>query len=808
MRRIYAFVVFALTLITLAVINIPFIAKNANLGVEFKGGYEIVYEVASKDESRELTTQEKNELTEAASDVIVTRLDIAGVKNPIVEVEDGFNAEKQIRVTIGAVTYSEFKTIKDLIVSDVELSFRDVNDVDLVKQIISEDVSLGDGSDLLGKGGAYVAYANGQPGIVLNIQNTKLFEKITTYLSTRQESSLNKLVVWMNFDEETDSYANEINNAASDSKIIVAIDITSPISISSPFIQGDFSAEYANTVSNKLKAGSIDYKLVPSGYETKINASYGKDAIKNIIVAAVVALALITVALIVVYGIPGIASVITLFAYAAACFASLIILRAEIGPDALSAIAIGAGLALNSSIIIFERIKDELLKGRNLKKAFEEGSKKSLSSVLDSNLVALVVSLVLFFVGTRTVKTFATMLFLCVAFSLFMMVVLLKVFLSFIFKSQLLVKRKNLFGVKLEYIPNVKENEQQKYFGKFGTTNFTKNIKKFAIAPVALVAVGLVTLIVYSLVSTPLNLGSHFAEGSRITITSEVAEYDSVEEIKALFAENTIGLDVDVIEASTRDEETNKTYKVYNINFTSQLSNEKLSAIDTRLKEIADEATFDDFKFVYEISTVSAKVAVKTLQNASISFGIAALFVLAYMFIRYRLSTSLTSVITLVMNIVATVAVFVIFRFEINTEFITAMLAVMVFGVYDLAIVFDRLRENVNEAQVALTRESRLALINKTLQQTFTRSLVSLICVGLFPVALLVLGGQASIFLALTLLVGVVIGSFNSVFFAPMIWLFFENLFAKRARKKKEFKPKKDSDEPEEVTFIGVNDYR
>jgi SecD/SecF fusion protein len=390
-----------------------------------------------------------------------------------------------------------------------------------------------------------------------------------------------------------------------------------------------------------------------------------------------------------------------------------------------------------------------------------------------------------------------------------MMVLLLKVFLSFIFKSQLLVKRKYLFGVKLENIPNVKENEQQKYYGKFGNTNFAKNIKKFALLPIVVILLGLISLGVYSVIATPLNLGSNFAAGSRITITSEVTEYDSIEEIKALFAATPIDLDIQEINAGTSiDEATGKSYKVYNINFEEQLSNEKISAIDTSLKGIADTAEFDALTFDYEISTVSTKVALKTLTNASISLGIAALFVLVYMIVRFRISYAIATVLTLLVNVSAVVAVFVITRLEINSEFITALLAVMAFGVYDVAIVFDRLRENANEAQNGLTNEARMNLINKTLQQTFTRSMISLASIALIPIALLVFGSTASIYLALTLLFGVIIGSMNSVFFAPVIWLFFENLFAKRTRKKKEFKPKKTSDEPEEVTFLGVNDYK
>ncbi len=804
MRRIISFVIFAITIITLAIINVPYIVENANLGVEFEGGYEIVYEVASKEDGKELTTEEKDELTEAAADVIVSRLDIFGVKNPFVEVEEGYNTNKQIRVTVGAVSYDEFKEIKDLIVSDIELSFRDKNDVDLVQEIVSKDPSLGDGSDLLN--GAQVAYSyDGRPGIILNINNTDLFEEMTAYLATRKEAQLNTLVIWMNYDEETDSFNEEMNKP--DSKIIVTIDIDSAITIPNPFIQGSFTIDYAKVISNKLKAGSIDYKLVPSGYETKINAAYGSDAINKTIIASAAALVLITLILVVVYGIPGLASSILMIGYAGACFATLTFLKVELGPDAFSAIVIGAGLALNTSIILFERIKDELLKGRNLAKSFEEGSKKTISSVVDSNLAALVVSLVLFFIGTRTVKTFATMLFLCVVFSAFLMVFLLRLILSFLFKSHLLSTRKNLFGVKLDYIPDVKANEPQKYFGKFANTNFKKLIKNSYFVTLGVIVLGAVGLLIFGLISQPLNLGSHFAPGSRITITSNLETYDDVDEIKKLFNENGIeNFDINVGSSYVEEE---KTYlDVFTLRFNEkQITSEQIDAIDTVLNDIQEGIEDETLVFKYEISNVSSKVPVRILTNASIVLGLAALAALIYTFVRFGIPAALANVVNIVITVASVLSVFIITRLEINTEFVTAILGVMTFAIFDFMFVYDRLRENVLEANPNLDNEARVGLINKTIQQTFTRTLISLAGVSLIPLSLVILGSTSTIYLALTLLLGVIFASFYSSFVSTRVWLFFENKLNK-PRKAKKFKPKKTSDEPEEVTFIGVNDYR
>ena len=131
----------------------------------------------------------------------------------------------------------------------------------------------------------------------------------------------------------------------------------------------------------------------------------------------------------------------------------------------------------------------------------------------------------------------------------------------------------------------------------------------------------------------------------------------------------------------------------------------------------------------------------------------------------------------------------------------------MTFAIFDFMFVYDRLRENVLEANPNLDNEARVGLINKTIQQTFTRTLVSLAGVSLIPLSLVILGSTSTIYLALTLLLGVIFASFYSSFVSTRVWLFFENKLNK-PRKAKKFKPKKTSDEPEEVTFIGVNDYR
>lgn len=803
MRRIISFVIFAITIITLAIINVPYIVENATLGVEFEGGYEIVYEVASKEDGKDLSVEEKDELTEAAADVIVTRLDIFGVKNPIVEVEDGYNTNKQIRVTVGAVSYDQFKEIKDLIVSDVELSFRDKNDVDLIQEVINRNPSLGDGSDLLN--GAQVAYSyDGSPGIVLNIQNTEFFTEMTTYLASRTESQLNTLVIWMNYDEETDSY--DVESAKPNGKIIVTIDISNPITIPNPFIQGSFDLDYARVVSNKLKSGTMDFKLVPSGYETKINAAYGSDAINKTMIASIAALVLITVILIAVYGLPGIASSVMLIGYAGLSFATLAFLGVELGPDAFSAIIIGAGLALNTSIVLFERIKDELLKGRNLSKSYEEGSKKSISSVVDSNLAALVTALVLFFIGTRTVKTFATMLFVCVAFSLLLMVILLRVFLSYLFKSKLLAKQKQLFGIKLEYIPNVKENEQQKYFGRFAKTDFRKYLKKSYMVGLAVVILGALGLAVYSIMGTPLNLGSHFAPGSRITITTNNTSYNEVDEIKKLFTDNDISVG-EVSVGSSFDDDKNTTLDVFTLRFNeSDITSEQIATIDTVLNDIKANSEENTIIFNYEISNVSSKVPVRILTNASIVLGFAALAVLVYTFIRFGIPSAIANIANIALTIASVLAVFIVARLEINTEFITALLGVTIFAIFEFMFVYDRLRENVLES-TALDNDSRVDLINKTMQQTFSRTLISLVSLSLIPIALLIVGSSATIYLAIAMLLGIIFGTFYSSFVSTRVWLFFENMINK-PRKAKKFKPKKASNEPEEVTFIGVNDYR
>ncbi|MPM84302.1 Protein translocase subunit SecF [bioreactor metagenome] len=156
------------------------------------------------------------------------------------------------------------------------------------------------------------------------------------------------------------------------------------------------------------------------------------------------------------------------------------------------------------------------------------------------------------------------------------------------------------------------------------------------------------------------------------------------------------------------------------------------------------------------------------------------------------------------------VAAFSLFRIEINIEFVSAVLAIIGYSINDTIVTFDRLRENISESNIPqLSNEDRVDLVNKSLQQTVGRSILTTISTLLTVISLLIFGSSASFNFNLAMLFGLTAGTYSSIFIAPVLWLWFEKIKDKLMISRKEKRKNKTvvkSNEPEEYTFYGIND--
>ena len=811
MRRLLSFLSMAITIIAVIFLAVPTMVDTPNLGVEFNGGYEIVYEITDSD------GQHDEKTTLEAAEAITKRIAIAGVENPNVEIE-GENNEF-VRVSLPVENTTELAQVQVLIESDGKITFTDSQgNIKMTGEEVLQETN-----------GAVLSFQNGEPVVVLNISDTTLFGEVTGELAGQN------MIIWVGYREASDDYVgdydaafnnkgSEADQAAAKEKILVNAQIESAITSSSATISGLFSEEEAASISKVLSLGTLDFNIVRREV-FRTTGDYGTISFDRSALAGLVGIILVMAIMIIVYKIPGLVSCLTLGLYSVLSIIVFNLLGGRFGLDIIVAIIIGVGFAVDSGVILFERIRDELYKGRSVKSSYAEATKKSLSSIIDSSIVLLLMSLVLYFFGEGVVKGFATMLMINVILAIVITFLITRLLMWLVVKSTVLEKHKKLLAIKEDKIPNVVVGEAQTYFGKTANFNFVKKFKGFFISTTAVLILGIAATLVFGLVNNkPLNYGPDFANANTITIQiTDTSRFDlsSLENEDGVVTEENVRI---FLEDVLYPDETPT--KVSVVNYNEKNDDKTISCLDIKItykEDFAGLTSFeDDFRLELNMTSVSLDdyisisntIAVPyhsnaIIKNALLSISIAILVAFVYVFIRFRFTYAFASLFTVLGNIVIFIALMAIFRIEVNTSFVPVLIASVCFLVTNMIIVFDRIREASNETNYGnVDKKLRAEVANKAIQTTFMRSLFVCLIPALLSLVLLVFGTTATLSYALSILVGMVVCFGFTVFVAPAMWLLVENVLKVKHKEKKSkaTKTKKKSNDPEELTVIGIND--
>lgn len=848
MRRLLAF--FAMVFSVLAVIffAIPSI-QNPTLGIEFQGGYEIVYTVSQKDDSPIPNATD-------IADVIAQRIDIAGVKNPQVNTENVPNSDDvYIRVCVTSKNTSELAGILTLIESDTEVVFTDSDG----------NIKMYGNEVLKDEDGAILSYRDGQAIVLLNIKDTSKFASVTSELSGQN------MMAWIGYQGPSDSYIGDAKaykgegtaeqQAAAAKKLIVNATVSSEINSETAEITGSFSANEASQIGKLLSAGSMNFTLNRTDL-LKVDGAYGASAFNQSIIAGLVGLICIMIMMIAIYRIPGIVSSITLAFYTAAILLVFNLIGGEYGPDTIAAIVIGLGMAVDCCIILFERLNDELYKGRSVRSAYEESTKKSLSSILDSNITTIIAAAALYFFGKRSVKGFATMLLVTTVFNVIIMLLVTRLLMFLLIKSGKLDNKKNLFGVNVKKIPDISKGEQQTYFGPFAKFNFMKNTKKIAVGYGIFILIGVICFGLSFAFGAAginygnghgLNFGLDFLDGTTATINiSDVERFlntdeclEGFEQLGTVTRDNNnkiigytvteedvirflgdgdggqLGYPIDPesvsivggINESGYNSETKKYELTIKVEYMSSSEDfYQINNFEDQLENVLNlQAAGSDYADYVTISqqSTSPTMALATVINALLSLLVAFALIIIYIAIRFRYTYALASVCALLLDCLFMLAFFAIFQVEVQTEFVSAVLAIIGYSINDTVVIFDRIREISKETNYGkLDENSRYDIVNKALQNTTTRSLWTTVSTMIPVLALIFIGSESTTAFCLAMLAGLISGIFTSIFFAPSLWLIFEKRHMMKLREKalKDAAKPQTKTGPEELTVVGIND--
>ncbi len=731
------------------------IRNNLNLGLDLQGGFEILYEIAPLNEGQSL------DMT-AVINSIQKRVDVLGVNEPQITVE----GTDRIRVQLAGVADQE--TARSMLGTTANLTFRDVDD-----NLLAD-------SSIIQEGGASLAYQDGQPIVSLKIADSAKFGEITSEVSAKTGGN-NIMIIWLDW-EEGDTYRAELQKSQQglEPKYISAASVNSVIS-GDCIIQGRFTDAEARTLANLINSGSLPVKMTEISSNV-VSAQYGADALHRTAIAGAIGVLAVILFMIYQYRVPGLIAGVMLAAYIWAIFGLYSLMGAVFTLPGIGALVLGVGMTVDANIITYERIRQELYKGRSVRSAAAEGQKLSFTSILDAQLTTLIAGLIMYWFGNGAVKGFATMLVITVLMTLAVNVALSRFLLNLFVNSGVADDKPEWFGVKRSQIPDLAKGEEQFYFG-FKKRDFLGMSKHLIRTSLIIVAAALCLSIFNAVRGNGfMNLGIDFASGTKLTVSSENAI--TVDEVRSemenmgytSFSYQSAG--DSTVYATTKDSLT-----------VDQLTEIKETFIEKYGQEPGD-------------NVVTPVVGRELVRNAVILTLVAWAAMLAYIAFRYEWDYALGCLVALVHDVFIVLSAFAICRFEVNIELISVLLTIIGYSINNSIVVFDRVRSTVANAK-SIKKDSYGEIVNEALNSTFRMSLFSSIST-LLPVIFLILLGSRSIFtFNFAMLVGMIAGTFSSLFIAPSLWWYLRTHYEHKEKQKKQKKAEKE--QLDEYTIKGIN---
>ena len=747
-------VIISSTILVLLMVGIGFLFvplfKNLKFGLDLQGGFEILYKATSIDGSK-MT----NEKITATYKTLSKRIDSLGVSEPEIVIE----GNDKIRVKLAGVKNPE--EARTQLSTVATLSFRDTEDNLLMS------------SDVLKAGGAKIGQDSaGNPAVALSVKDKDKFYEVTNEISKKED---NKIVIWLDYNDLRDSYKKEASVCGTSESNCLSAATVSQGFASDVIIQGNFTQEEVSNLVDLINSGSLPSKLTEISSNT-VGASFGEKTLSTTLTAGIIAIAAIVLILIVVYHFSGFISAVSMMIYTFLVFGVFWVVGGVLTLPGIAALVLGIGMAVDSNVITFARIKEELLKGKSLPTAFKEGAKSSFSAIIDSNITTLIVAIIMFNLGESSIKGFATMLIITVIVTMFTMVFLTRTLLKLFVKTDFFNDKIKLFiNVNKEDIPDVSKNEEVKP-NRFSKINFLKYKKVCMGISLLIILVGCLFLEFKGF-----NLSIDYKTGTDITVVTE----------KKLSKD---GLNADMKELNLKASSITISDDESSIRIDDALDGETVKKVNSYFE--------DKYDAKVNIGVVSNIVQKELVKNAILSVLIALIGIIVYVSIRFKFSYAVGGTLALIHDVLIMFSVFAICRFQVSSMFIAAVLAIIGYSINDTIVSFDRIRENIGNANdKKMTVDKLEEIANRSIQETFTRTIYTTITT-LLPVIILMILGSSGIFtFNIAMLIGLIAGTYSSIFIATVFFLMLEKKnIGKTEKKKRIYK-----DTLEEKKVKGVN---
>jgi SecD/SecF fusion protein len=509
-------------------------------------------------------------------------------------------------------------------------------------------------------------------------------------------------------------------------------------------ITGNFTDEEAKDLALLIRAGALPVP-VEIVEQRSIGPSLGAAAIRASLAAALVGAALTILYMVAYYRILGVVAAVALALYSLFAFAALAGISATLTLPGIAGFVLAIGMAVDANVLVFERIKEEHADGRHVGAAAVNGFKRAWSAIADSNATTLIAAIVLFFFASGSVKGFGITLTLGVAVSMFTALVVTKALVELLVRSSRLRARPNLLGM------DVGARFRRWLVGRSPDVIGRRRMW-FAVSIVVLV------LAVAGLVTRGLNFGLEFRGGRLVEYsTSRAVDLDVV---RSNLAER--GFARALVQESGDGNVLVRT---------GSLTPAEEASVEEGVSELGGgvETLRDEF--------IGATVSTELLWKALIALGLALGAQLMYLAFRFQWTYGTSAVVAMFHDVLIVLGVFAWLGKQIDGVFVAALLTVIGYSVNDSVVVFDRVRER----RSLHPTESFAAIANDACLHTVPRTINTGLGAIFILLTLYVFGGETLTDFALALLIGILVGTYSSIFLAAPLAVTLDGLLVRRA---------------------------
>jgi len=519
-----------------------------------------------------------------------------------------------------------------------------------------------------------------------------------------------------------------------DGQVISTPLIRSAITGGAVQVAGNFSAEGANDLALLLKSGALPVPLTVVEERT-IGTGLGSDSISAVMTAGGIAALLVLVFMFAFYGFFGLVANLAVILNVVMIVAVLSATGLTLTLPGVAGIILTIGMAVDSNVLIYERIRDEVRSGRPLSEAIQFGFSRAFAAIVDANITTLIAALILLYLGTGTVRGFAVTLAIGIVTTLFTAFTLTRVILSE------WVRRR-----KPAHLPDGIRT------GIFDRLDFRfMAIRNYVFSGLAVLSV-LSTLLFAGL---GMNLGIDFAGGSVLELSAREGEADIAD-----ITERLNGLNLGAVEVKSVGGPQGVFIRVPS---RDGGENAEQSSVILIRGELEDAYEFR------RVEVVGPSVSGELTRAATIGVLASLLAILVYIWVRFEWQFALGAIVATLHDVLLTIGLFVVTGMEFNLTSIAALLTVVGYSLNDTVVVYDRIRENLRR----YPRMPLPILIDAAINQTLSRTILTGATTMLALLALCLFGGELIRSFSIAMLFGVAVGTFSSIYVAgPLLILF------------------------------------